>query len=98
MRLFGANLKRIRIQRRLTQEALAEACGLSERMAREMELGNRAPSFSSLGKLSEVLGVQVYEFFLPMEGAEQYSKRKLLSELKEELQKDVEKRIDKHLE
>lgn len=98
MRLFGTNLKRIRTQRKLTQGAMAEASGLSERMAREMELGNRAPSFRSLGRLSKVLGVQPHEFFLPVEGAERYDRRKLLGQLKDEVQKEIEKRFDKYLE
>jgi len=98
MRLVGSNLKRIRTQKGLTQLEMAEACGFSERMAREVELGNRAPSFISLWRMCEGLGVQAFEFFLPEEGGEKYSKRKLLGQLKEDVMKDVAKRFDQHIE
>ena len=65
-------------------------------MVRELELGNRAPSFQSPATLSRVLGVQPYDFFLPAEGAERFDRRKLLGLLKDELQRDIEKRFDKY--
>ena len=96
-RLFATNIKSIRTQANLSQEALAEAAGLSVRMIREIELGNRAPSFDSLAKLCSVLKVEAYQFFLPPEGVAPFDKRSVLTRLREDILSDLEKRIDLYL-
>jgi transcriptional regulator with XRE-family HTH domain len=92
--IFATNLKAIRTQRKLTQEALAEKCGLSGRMIREVELANRAPSFGSIAKLCKALGVDAYEFFLPSKGAEGFNKRRLLTSVKADILKVLERHFD----
>ncbi len=47
----------------MTQEQLAEAAGISVEFLSFMERGIHAPSFETLEKLSQVLGVDVEEFF-----------------------------------
>jgi transcriptional regulator with XRE-family HTH domain len=95
--LFAANLKTIRTQAKLSQEAIAEATGLSVRMIREIESGNRAPSFDSLANLCSALKVDAYQFFLPTEGVTSFDRRNVLTKLKEDLLKDLNRRIEQYL-
>lgn len=60
---FGKRLRQIRRHKDLTQEQLAEAIGVSMAFVSNMERGVNAPSFETVEKLAEVLGVEVGEFF-----------------------------------
>jgi len=53
---FGKNVVRLRRARGLTQEALAEAVGLSTRYTQSIEAGEYFPALPTLTKLREVLG------------------------------------------
>jgi transcriptional regulator with XRE-family HTH domain len=61
--LFGKRLRKIRRNRDITQEQLAELCGISSDYVSQMERGVNSPSFETLQKLAEVLEVKVEEFF-----------------------------------
>ena len=63
--LFGANLALIsaRKARNLTQAELAERVGMSTEMISKIERGIAAPSFPTIGKLGDVLGVPDVVFF-----------------------------------
>jgi predicted ATPase/DNA-binding XRE family transcriptional regulator len=55
---FGALLKRYRLAAGLSQQALAEQAGLSERAVSDLERGvNRAPRFATLGLLADALAL-----------------------------------------
>lgn len=54
------NLKRIRIEKGLTQKKLAELCGISEGMIRQYELGLRNPKIETLKKLANALDTDIY--------------------------------------
>lgn len=47
----------------MTQEQLAERCGISADYVSNMERGNKNPSFEMIAKLAEVLQVPEKEFF-----------------------------------
>lgn len=64
---FGLKLRRIRRDRDMTQEQLAERCGISADYVSNMERGNKNPSFEMIAKLAEVLEVEVSELFIPIE-------------------------------
>jgi transcriptional regulator with XRE-family HTH domain len=53
---FTANLGRLRAKRRLTQEALADATGLSVSYISMLERGQRTPPLETLGRIAEALG------------------------------------------
>jgi transcriptional regulator with XRE-family HTH domain len=54
---FGAQIKRLREQRRLTQEQLATSAGLSRIYVQKLELGERAsPSLPALERIARALG------------------------------------------
>lgn len=60
---FGKKLRQLRRQKDLTQEQLAERADISVEFLSLMERGINSPSFKSLEKLSDALGVPVKELF-----------------------------------
>lgn len=64
--LVGANIRRYRKRAGLSQEALAEKLDLSLNFIGQVERGSRAPSFSSLGRIAQVLKVEIQDLFLPL--------------------------------
>jgi len=60
---FGKRLRKIRRNKDLTQEQLAEQIGVSADFIGQIERGLRSPSFENLQRLSEVLEVKVEELF-----------------------------------
>lgn len=60
---FGRKLRKIRRDRDLTQEQLAEAIGVTLDFISRMERGQDAASFETLDKLAKALGVPVSELF-----------------------------------
>lgn len=62
-RRFADRLRELRKQAGLSQEQLAERFDLSVDFVSLMERGINAPSFETLEKLSEALGVAAREFF-----------------------------------
>jgi len=58
---LGRNIRRVRKRLELSQEAMAEKCGLHRTYISDIERGNRNPSFSSLVMMSRGLGLTVSE-------------------------------------
>jgi transcriptional regulator with XRE-family HTH domain len=65
LRSIAANVRRIRLQRRLTQEQLAEAASLEARTIQTLEAGDTNPSAAVLVVVSDALGVKPGALFLP---------------------------------
>ncbi len=64
--LLGANVRRYRKRAGLTQEALAENLDLSLNFMGQVERGSRTPSFATLGRIAQVLKVDIQDLFLPL--------------------------------
>lgn len=64
---FGKRLRKIRRNKDLTQEQLAEAVGVSLDFISNIERGKSAPSFPTIEKLAEVLQVPIEDFFQPLD-------------------------------
>lgn len=62
-RVFGASLRECRRSRGLTQAQLAEASDLSLEMIGRLERGLTAPSFETIGSLSQALEVPAAVLF-----------------------------------
>lgn len=62
--LFGANIKKLRKLRKLTQGQLAERSGLSERYVSEVERGIANPRLMSLRELASGLEVSIPDLFI----------------------------------
>jgi transcriptional regulator with XRE-family HTH domain len=67
--LFIENLKRLRKEKGLTQQYLADNSGVVVQTVRDYESGKRAPSFESLGQISIALGIKVSDLFESNEAA-----------------------------
>lgn len=64
-RLVGDNCARIRKERGLTQEELAERSGLTQQYLSDLERGKRNPTIVTLYEISQALGVSHVELVRP---------------------------------
>jgi transcriptional regulator with XRE-family HTH domain len=64
-KLVGRNVKRIRQDRGLTQEELAERSGFSQQYISGLEQGRRNPTVVSIYELANALGVSHMELVSP---------------------------------
>ena len=60
---FSQNLKKMRIQKGLTQEDMT-AHGFNYRHYQRLESGTNPPSLATLVRLAKVMGVEITDFFL----------------------------------
>lgn len=81
------NIKFHRKRLIMTQEALAEKCGLSHNYIVDIELGRKCPSLKTLIKLSVALEIPVYMLLIDPENYE--------NELIEKFSKDLENELIK---
>ena len=63
-KLFGARLREVRLQRKLTQVELAKRIKRSPGFISNMERGINAPSFDVLELLAQTLQIEVHELFI----------------------------------
>ena len=63
--LVGANLRRLRVERHISQERLAFDAGVDRSYVGGMERGEENPTVDVLDKLAATLAVQVGELLLP---------------------------------
>jgi len=61
--LFGKRLKQLRRNKGLTQAQLAEAARVSVDLISNIERGVNAPSFDTVEKICEVLGIEAQYLF-----------------------------------
>ena len=64
-KLVGRNAARLRKEAGLTQEQLAERCGLSQQYLSKLESGNRNPTVVTLYEIAQGLGVSHVELVQP---------------------------------
>jgi len=62
-KIVGANVRRLRRERGLTQEDLAGEAGLAMRHMGRIERGESNPTLSMMAKLADVLGVHLTALF-----------------------------------
>ncbi len=63
---LSKNIKKYR-KGRFTQETLAEAIGVSSQNINDIEGKRRWPREETLVKLADILGIEIYELFIPSE-------------------------------
>jgi transcriptional regulator with XRE-family HTH domain len=64
-RLVGRNIARVRREKGLTQEQVAERSGISQQYLSGLERGNRNPSIVTLYEIAQALGVSHVDLVLP---------------------------------
>lgn len=80
----GQNIQEMRKKSKMTQEQLAELIGIETISLSKIETGKSYPTSENLAKISTVLNVEPYEFFL-------FEKEKTKDELLAEIQAAIEK-------
>jgi len=58
---YGSAIRELRISRGLSQERLADECGMDRTYVSGIERGERNPSLTNILKIAEALGVRVSE-------------------------------------
>ncbi len=66
-KLVGRNVKRIRLEKGMTQESFADTSGFSQQYLSDLERGRRNPTIVTLFELSGALGVSHVDLVLPDE-------------------------------
>ena len=61
--LFGANLKKVRTNKKISQENLALSSGFDRTYVSLLERGKRNPSLTTIWRLANFLEIDVKEFF-----------------------------------
>lgn len=64
---FGVALRKVRRSRRLTQEALAEACGLNSTYISLLERGLKSPTLRTIMQICGALQMSVSAFLVVVE-------------------------------
>ena len=62
-RIVGRNVRRLRVERKLTQEQLAHDAGIDLTYLGGIERGRRNPSVDVVGRLADVLAVHPKRLF-----------------------------------
>lgn len=89
------NIKKIRKEKHITQERLAEYCNTSVSYIGLMETYKNIPKLSTIERIAEALNVPVLELFKSpdSEDNEKKSNDKLIDKKKQKLRKQVKKDI-----
>ena len=72
-KILGEVIRKFRVKKRLSQEALADLAGIHRTYLGGVERGERNPSFQSLGRILNALGISWQDFG---EALDQHLRRK----------------------
>lgn len=67
---FGKRIRSIRVSKGISQEKLAERCGLHPTYIGQIERGEKSPTLDTVDKLSAGLEISVGELFYNMENVD----------------------------
>lgn len=65
---FGQRVRELRQEKGLSQEQLAQLCGLHRNYIGGIERGERNPSLLNIGRIAQALGVEIAELFAGSRG------------------------------
>ncbi|WKA29808.1 helix-turn-helix domain-containing protein [Bradyrhizobium roseum] len=72
-RLVGQNVKRIRLEKKLTQEQFSNISGFSQQYLSGLESGRRNPTVVTLYEIAKALGVSHLELLEPLSSRQKRS-------------------------
>ena len=64
VKVFGANLKKYRTEKKLSQEKFAELCGLHRTYISDVECFRRSISLENIQKIADALEIETYKLFI----------------------------------
>lgn len=67
VKVFGSNVRKFRVIEGLSQETLAEKCGLHRTYISAVECCRRSISLENIQRIADALGVDTYKLFLEEE-------------------------------
>lgn len=82
---FGKRIRALRKSKKLSQEELAEKCGLHTTYIGQIERGEKNASLESIQKLSNGLGISIAEIFSTFKNAPSKTPNSLADELYEKI-------------
>jgi transcriptional regulator with XRE-family HTH domain len=88
-RLFIQNLKKWRKIMGFSQEKLAEKCNTAHSYIRQIECGNRTPSFAFIGKIANALQIEPYQLFYDEAAQGQSMQKRRLKSIQTKLLESV---------
>lgn len=90
---LSKNIKKYR-KGKFTQETLAEAIGVSSQNINDIEGKRRWPREETLVKLADILGIEIYELFIPPENLINKNNSALdIEKIKNQLNNDLVSKI-----
>ena len=92
------NIKRIRKEKHITQERLAEYCNTSVSYIGLMETYKNIPKLSTIERIAEALNVPVLDLFTSTETQKQVTSEQKKQKLRKRMKKDILNRISVILE
>lgn len=92
-KLYIENIKRIRIEKKLSQEKLGELANLSSPFISDIENGKKWGSFETLVSIANALEVEPYELLLPAKTAVSYDTKRT-QELMKRLRSNFSELVD----
>lgn len=64
IRVFGSNVRKYRLEAKLSQEKFAEICGLHRTYISDIECFRRSISLDNIQKIADALNVPTYKLFM----------------------------------
>ncbi len=96
---FITNLRKIRKEKKISQEKLAELCQSDTSYIGQIEIGRRCPSLKFAEKIADALGVEAYTLFLPNKDkfqstSEYHISEKTMKEMKQLIVSEMKRNFD----
>ena len=64
VKVFGTNVKKYRVEKKLSQEKFAEMCGLHRTYISDIECFRRSISLENIQKIADALEIATYKLFV----------------------------------
>lgn len=65
VKVFGANVKKYRTEKGISQEAFAEKCGMHRTYISAIECNRRSISLENVQRIADALDIETYLLFIP---------------------------------
>lgn len=64
LKVFGTNVRKYRLEKKLSQEDFADLCGLHRTYISDVERFNRSISLENIQKIADALEIDTYKLFI----------------------------------